>query len=141
MSLIKWKDNSLFPTFNSLWDNFFQEGLELGTSIPAMNTSESETEYKIEIAAPGLKKEDFNVALDHNILTISSEKTEEKEEKDGEKVTKKEFNYSSFQRSFSLPENVDRSAIAAEYVDGILKLHIPKTIPTQIESRKRIEIS
>lgn len=140
MSLIKWKESNLFPAFNSLWDNFFQKGLELGTSIPAMNTSETEKEYQVEIAVPGLKKDDFKINLEHNILSISSETKTETEEKDGEKVTKREFNYSSFQRSFSLPENVDKDQISAEYIDGILKLHIPKTSPTQVEKKKQIEI-
>lgn len=140
MSLIKWKESNLFPAFNSLWDNFFQKGLELGTSIPAMNTSETEKEYQVEIAVPGLKKDDFKINLEHNILSISSETKTETEEKDGEKVTKREFNYSSFQRSFSLPENVDKDQISAEYINGILKLHIPKTSPTQVEKKKQIEI-
>mgnify|MGYP003572495932 FL=1 len=145
MSLIKWKDNSLFPTFNPLWDDvfnrdFFSKSLELGTSIPAVNTKETDESYHMEVAIPGMKKEDFNIDLNDNILTISSEKKEEKEEKDGEKITRREFGYSSFKRSFQLPENIKKNDISAEYSDGLLKLALPKTEPKQVESRKQIEI-
>ena len=145
MSLIKWKDNSLFPTFNPLWDDvfnrdFFSKSLELGTSIPAVNTKETDESYHMEVAIPGMKKEDFNIDLNDNILTISSEKKEEKEEKDGEKITRREFSYSSFKRSFQLPENIKKNDISAEYSDGLLKLALPKTEPKQVESRKQIEI-
>ena len=145
MSLIKWKDNSLFPTFNPLWDDvfnrdFFSKSLELGTSIPAVNTKETDESYHMEVAIPGMKKEDFNIDLNDNILTISSEKKEEKEEKDGEKITRREFSYSSFKRSFQLPENIKKNDISAEYSDGLLKLALPKTEPKQVESRKQIDI-
>ncbi len=145
MSLIKWKDNSLFPTFDSLWDDFlnrdfFSKSLELGTSIPAVNTKETDESYILEVAIPGMKKEDFNIDLNDNVLTISSEKKEEKEEKDGEKITRREFSYSSFKRSFQLPENIKKDDISAEYSDGLLKLALPKTEPKKVENKKQIEI-
>lgn len=145
MAIVKWKRNELMPNFASLWDDFFSNdifnrGLELGTSIPAVNLSETDKGYHVEVAAPGLKKEDFKVDVENNVLYISSEKTEEKEEKEGKKVTRKEFSYSSFQRSFQLPENINRDKITAEYKDGLLKLEIPKTEPTKLEAKKKIEI-
>lgn len=146
MSLINWKKNNLFPTVDSLWGDFldrdfFSKKLELGTSVPAVNTKETEEAYVLEIAVPGMQKEDINVDLDNNLLTISSEKEEEKEEKDGEKITRREFSYSSFNRSFQLPENIDTEAISANYSDGLLKLSLPKTEPIQAENKKHIEIS
>ncbi len=145
MSLIKWKDNSLFPTFDSFRDDFFNRdffsnSLELGTSIPAVNTKETDESYFIEVAIPGMKKEDFNIDLNDNVLSISSEKKEEKEEKDGEKITRREFSYSSFKRSFQLPENIKKDDISAEYSDGLLTLALPKTGPKKVENKKQIEI-
>ena len=145
MSLIKWNESSLFPASDSLWDDFlnrdfFRKGLELGTSIPAVNTKETVDSYVMEVAIPGMKKEDFKIDINDNILTISSEKKEEKEEKDGEKITRREFSYSSFKRSFQLPVNIKKDDISAEYSDGLLKLALPKIEPKQLESKKQIEI-
>jgi len=145
MSLIKWKSDDLFPSIDSVWDNFFNKdffskGLDLGTKLPAVNTKETDDSFQVEVAVPGMKKEDFKIDLDNNILTISSEKKEEKEEKDGEKVTRREFSYSSFQRSFQLPDNVKEDEISAEYTDGLLKLSIPKTEPKKVENKKQIEV-
>lgn len=145
MSLIKWKKDDLFPTFDALWDDFFNKdlynrGVELGTRIPAVNVSETDTSYHVEVAIPGYKKEDFNIDIDNNILTISSEQKNEKEEFDGKKATRREFSYSSFQRSFQIPENVKEESIAASYTDGILKLDLPKTEPAKVKDKKKIEI-
>lgn len=145
MAIIRRDDSSLLPAIDSLWDSLFnrdflQGGLELGTSIPAVNTRETEREYLMELAAPGLKKEDFDIGLDHGVLTISSVKKEEKEEKDGERVTRKEFSYSSFKRSFHLPEDVNTEGISAEYRDGILRLNMPKMDVAIPDDHKQIEI-
>ena len=77
------------------------------------------------MAAPGMKKEDFKINVDGNMLTISSEKEEKKEEKD-EKYTRKEYSYSSFSRSFTLPEDVKQDALDAKYEDGVLNLRLPR---------------
>lgn len=114
--------------------------MELGTSIPAVNSKETDNEYLMEIAAPGLKKGDFDIGLDHGVLTISSEQKQEHEEKEGETVTRREFSYSSFSRSFQLPDDVNTDAINAEYKDGLLLLTMPKMEPREIEKSKRIEI-
>jgi len=145
MSLIKWNSNELFPNIDSIWDNFFNrdfftKGLDLGTKVPAVNTKETDNAFQIEVAAPGMKREDFKIDLDNNILTISSEKKEEKEEKDGERVTRREFSYSSFQRSFQLPDNVKEDEISAEYKDGLLKLVLPKYEIKKAVNKKQIEV-
>jgi HSP20 family protein len=133
MTLIKsnfpWTGD-LFPAFNSVWDDFFNKDsfsrrLELGTSVPAVNISEENDQFLIDVAVPGMKKEDLKINLNDNILTISCEKKEEKEEKD-KKITRREFSYSSFMRSFQLPENIKAEEISAEYKEGVLKLKVPK---------------
>lgn len=93
--------------------------------FPAVNIIESETDYKIEMVAPGKTKEDFKISINENLLTISSEKEESKEEAN-EKYTRREFSYNSFTRSFRLSELADSEKIAAQYSDGILKITIPK---------------
>jgi len=145
MSLIKWNGNDLFPKLDSIWDDFlnrdiFKRGMDLGTTMPAVNTRETENAYSLEVAIPGLKREDLKIDLDKDTLTISSERKDEKEEKDGERITRREFSYSSFQRSFQLPENVRKEDISAEYSDGILRLTLPKTENTPATEKKQIEI-
>lgn len=144
MSLIKSKKEGLWPSLDAAWDDlfgndFFKKGIELGTTIPPVNVTEDDKKYRMEVAIPGYKKEDFKVNLDENVLTISSEKKDEKEEKN-EKVTRREFNYSSFQRSFTLPENVDKQKIDAKYVDGILSFDLPKLHNGNATSKKTIEV-
>ena len=145
------KRGSLFPTFNSLLDDFFSKDVfdwnsrnftDVGSTLPSVNVEESDSEFKIELAAPGLKKEDFRVKLDHDVLTISSEKSAEKEEKQGNgSYTRREFNYSSFFRSFTLPENaVADGEIDAKYHDGILKVTIPKKPIPASERARTIQI-
>ncbi|PWK28617.1 HSP20 family protein [Arcicella aurantiaca] len=94
-------------------------------NIPAVNVKESENGFQIEVAAPGLKKEDFKLSLHENRLTISAKQEENSEEKT-EKYTRQEFNYTSFQRTFTLPKNVDGDKIEATYADGILHVGLPK---------------
>jgi HSP20 family protein len=135
MSIIKWSNNSLFPALDNVWDDFFKNdfisrGLDLGTSIPAVNLTEDEKNYLIDMAVPGFDKKDLKINLDGDFLTISSEKKEEKEEKNGKKVTKKEFGYSYFSRGFRLPDNVKKEKLDAEYKDGILKISLPKAEPS-----------
>lgn len=145
------KRGSLFPTFNSLLDDFFNKDVfdwnsrnfsDVGTTLPSVNVEETDAEFKIELAAPGLKKEDFKVKLDHHVLTISSEKSAEKEEKhENGNYTRREFNYSSFLRSFTLPEeSVEDGEIDAKYHEGILKITIPKKPVPASERTRTIEI-
>lgn len=137
--------NNLFP---SLIDRFFEGDLENwnfaseNSTMPAVNVKENNNEFLIDVAAPGLKKDDFKVNYDNGRLTISSEKKEEHEEKDGEKVTRKEFSYQSFQRSFNVPENVvNTEKIGAKYVDGILHVTLPKREEAKPKPAKEIKIS
>ena len=117
---------SLFNDFFRPWDEWFEGGLTSRVlNVPAVNITENKDEFMVSLAIPGMKKEDFNIDIEGNMLTISSEKEESKEEKD-EKQTRKEFNYSSFSRSFSLPDEVNMEKIDARYVDGVLKLSLPK---------------
>ncbi|HDO26825.1 MAG TPA: Hsp20/alpha crystallin family protein [Bacteroidetes bacterium] len=144
MKLIKRSDDWGFPT---LWEDLFNNDLvnfpsfvARGTTVPAVNISETEGNYTVEMAAPGMKKSDFNINLDHNVLTISSEQEENKEEKD-KNFTKKEFSYQSFERSFSLPETVDQEKISAKYTEGVLKVVLPKKEEAKTPSSKVIKIS
>lgn len=126
--------------FLDLWD-----GDNVDT-IPSINISEQKDHFEVEMAAPGMKKEDFNVDLNGNLLTISCEK--EIETKDGKddgkeeksKYSRREYNYSSFSRSFTLPETADAGKIDASYQDGILRLNIPKKPDAQKDRNQRIEV-
>jgi len=109
-------------------------------SLPAVNITESKEEYRIEVAAPGLNKEDFKVNLENNLLTVTSEKEEKQENKD-EKVMRKEFNYYSFSRSFALPPTVNAEKIRATHKDGILHVVIPKKEEAREKPLREIKIS
>ena len=96
-------------------------------STPAVNIKEEGERFLVELAAPGMKKEDFQIDIDHNVLTISAETKQEEEHKDEKgHYTRKEFNYSAFKRAFTLPETVESDRIEASYIDGLLSIHIPK---------------
>jgi HSP20 family protein len=112
------------------------------TTIPAINIAETPDNFEVEMAAPGMTKNDFRVELDGNRLTISSEKNEEKELKEGERYTRKEFSYQSFQRTFQLPRDVvDADKIEAKYENGVLHLIIPKKEHAKQKPPKMIQIS
>ena len=118
--------NKPFQNFLRPWSDWFNEpAWEHALSMPAVNISESEKSYNLAVAAPGLKKDDFNVHVEGNVLTVSSEKEESKEDKN-EDYTRREYNYSSFSRSFTLPEEVKQDEIEAEYKNGELLLTLPK---------------
>lgn len=131
MTLLKWQhDNKMTPSFNSFFNDWFNDSyldkVALGTSIPAVNIQDNEKDFTVTIAAPGLKKEDFKIALNHNVLTISSEQKSEIENKEDGKFTRKEYNYSSFSRSFTIPDSVENEGISAQYENGELKISLPK---------------
>jgi HSP20 family protein len=117
---------NVFNDFFKPWNEFFEGGL-LGRTmeIPAVNITELKDEYMVSLAAPGLKKDDFKIDVEGNMLIISCEKEEKKEEKEA-KFTRKEYNFTSFERSFTLPDEVNKEKIEARYEDGILKLALPK---------------
>jgi len=127
---------NVFNDFFSPWTDLLAEPTwERALTIPAVNITETDKSYQLSVAAPGLKKEDFNVDVDGNMLTISAEKEENKEEKDSQ-YTRKEYNYSSFSRTFTLPNEVKQSGIEAEYKDGVLHLMLPKTETAQKATTK-----
>ena len=129
------KRNGRSGLMPSIWDNFFNNDLfnwesnfaNTGNSMPAVNIKETGDSFLVEMAAPGMEKKDFKIELDGNALTISSEKQNESEEKEGENYSRKEFNYQSFYRTFHLPKEVVNSdKIKAKYENGLLRLEIPK---------------
>jgi HSP20 family protein len=121
-------------------DRFFDSDWMKKQSVPAVNVKETEKGFDIELAAPGLSKNDFKITVDNRVLTISSEKQEEKEQKEKE-YTRKEFSYSSFSRSFALPENVNEDGIKATYDSGLLKVGLLKKALQQDKSHKAIAVS
>lgn len=129
MNLIRYNANDYVPTsFSSLIDRFYDHSLtRSGGSafVPKVDIIENENSYELHVAAPGLSKEDFQIELKDNFLTVSGERkfTNEKKDKSFHSI---ETQYGSFSRSFSLPENVDGSKINAKYNNGILELTVPK---------------
>jgi HSP20 family protein len=121
-----------------IFPRFFE--VESRHTMPAVNIVEGKEDYRIEVAAPGLGKDDFRINLENNILTVSSEKEEKVEEKD-EKVMRKEFNYYSFCRSFSLPQTVNSEKIKATHKDGILNIIVPKRDEAKEKPAREIKIS
>lgn len=148
MSIIK--RNEVFPAL-SLFDDFFSRDLwnwnmnnnsSTDTTIPLVNIKETNENFEVEMAAPGMNKEDFKVELDGTVLTITSEKRNEQEVKEGERYSKREFSYQSFQRSFQLPkEVVDADKIEAKYENGVLRLVVPKKDEAKPRPPKMIQIN
>jgi len=108
-------------------------------NVPCVNITEQKDEYKVSLAAPGLKKDDFHIDVDGNMLTISCEKEENKEEKDN-KFTRKEYNYSSFSRSFTLPDEINKEKIDAKYEDGVLRISLPRKEGANKPTAKHIAV-
>ena len=118
------------------WDNWSNEG----SSLPKVNIVETNDEFRVEMAAPGMRKEDFHVELDNDTLTIHSEFSSENNDENST-YTRREFNYQSFKRSFYLPNTVEADKIKARYKDGILSLEIPKKEEAKRKPVKSISIS
>lgn len=143
MTLVKW--NQTLPIFNNWMDNIFNANEDftrpLGQqiSVPAVNVSETEDAYQLDLIAPGKTKNDFNLEVKDGSLCISSEESENVESTE-KNYTRKEYSYSSFSRSFSLPENIKDDSIEAKYEDGILKITIPKK-ELSITQSKTIEVA
>lgn len=135
------RNHSVDPWLNDVFDSFFNDnGLRRSflSKTPSVNISEKDNGFEVELATPGLKKEDFSISIEKDILTISAEKKEEKEVED-KKYSKREFNYTSFSRSFTLPENIDEESIDAKYENGILSISLTKKENT--DTKKMIAIS
>ncbi len=112
----------------------------LGINVPTANITETPKEYKLELAAPGLERKDFNVEVDNHVLKISAEIEEEKELKDGE-YSRREYSFNSFSRSFTLPEDVREGSIDAKYENGVLKVSIPKVKETPAKPALKVAVS
>ena len=145
MTLIRTSDR-LYPTFfNNFFNRELQDWANTGFSaenatLPAVNILEDENKIQIEVAAPGMKKEDFKIDLNHNRLTVSAETEEEKNES-GERYSRKEFNYRSFRRQFNIPvETINGDQVQATYKDGILSLTLPKREELKPKPARTIEI-
>lgn len=136
MSLIKNNRTLGFPFY---MDELLKNDRLENQVIPAVNIKETENGFELELAAPGFKKEEFNLEVDNDTLTISSEHQEDKEEIN-KKFTRREFSYSKFRRSFNLPENVDQNNISAKYDHGILQVNIPQKA-AEAKKVKQISIS
>jgi HSP20 family protein len=144
MANIAKTSGSLFkPFFSDFFDvdDFFKRsGGELMTfKFPAVNISETEKDFVVEMAVPGFKKEDFKIKVENEVLIIEAEKKEEKVEEE-KNYTRKEYSHESFCRSFRLPENVKEDMIMAGYEDGMLKLTLPKT-NVEVKAKKEIKVS
>ncbi|MCC8408072.1 Hsp20/alpha crystallin family protein [Mucilaginibacter sp. UR6-1] len=141
MTLVKFGNNktrSVSPFFSDVFDSFLNDAFvsdRLASRVPAVNIAETEAEFHIELAVPGLKKEDFKINLDKNVLSIAAEKKVENVD-ESKKYSKREYSYNSFVRSFTLPESADQARIEADYTDGILKLSIAKKEEAKVQSRE-----
>ncbi len=145
MALVRFSNQ--LPT---IFDKFFENDVfnwnnrnysNTDTTLPSVNIKESSDEFEVELAAPGFDKNDFNIELNHDMLTVSSEKKVENEIKEGQQFARREFSYQSFSRSFTLPNTVDGEKIRAKYENGILKVVIPKKEEAKPKPPKQITIS
>lgn len=146
MTLVKWHENRK-PAFSSIMDEFFNGdpfmnlgGRAFSGNTPSVNVRETDNEYVLEVSAPGRKKDDFKIEIDKDRMTISSETKAEKEEKQEGKYTRREFSYTSFSRSFVLPQTVDKDKIDARYENGVLMLTVPKMEEAQAKLSRTIEV-
>ena len=142
MNLIR-KQNPFFP---SLVDELFNQDRRVRTSsisstTPAVNLIEQDTQFLIELAAPGNKKEDFEIEIEDGILSISSSPNKEDNTSEKETFTRHEFSYNSFRRSFTIPESVDNSSIEASYSEGVLLIKLLKLEEALPQPKKLIKIS
>tara|TARA_Y100000813_G_C24056850_1_gene301992 strand:+ start:347 stop:778 length:432 start_codon:yes stop_codon:yes gene_type:complete len=134
-----------FPGFPSVFDDFFTKDAFLGKNTenyrPAVNVKERENDFQVELVAPGFKKGDFKLEINHDVLTISAEHVEEKTKDDKERYSLREYSKASFERTFRLPENkIDTEAVKAVYEEGILNVYLPKKIEQKAQ-KKLIEIA
>jgi HSP20 family protein len=150
-TLVK-NNQRLFPTFPSFFDDMLTRDWfnwplthhnQSARLVPAVNVKETDDAYELEVVAPGMSKQDFKVELDNNLLVISAQKEDKHEEQEGKgNFAHREFSYSSFTRSFSLPERMIKGdEIAAKYNDGILHIIVPKADEAKVKPPKQIKIS
>ncbi|MEW6467393.1 MAG: Hsp20/alpha crystallin family protein [Bacteroidota bacterium] len=150
MTLIKWKRPNgvlrrpaMLPEFRSLFDDLMMDdffGRDFAHHMPAVNISEDNDGFRVELSAPGFSKEEMKVSIENDVMTISAERKTEKSEEE-RNYTRKEFNYGSFTRSFTLPETADLEKVDAKYENGILILSIAKKDSAKVSTKKEIQIS
>lgn len=150
MALVNF-NSPMLTTLPRLFDDFLTRDLFdwssnnfsfTNTTIPAVNIIENSESFVVEMAAPGMKKDDFKIELDNEILKISSEKRDERELKEDERYTRREFSYQSFVRTFHLPKSVvDDNKIKAKYEDGVLRIMIPKKEEVKKLAPRKIAVS
>lgn len=139
-SLRKYNNQEWLPSiFNDFFDNDWM--VKANATAPAINVIENEKDYKVEVAAPGMTKEDFNIHLgEDNELVITMEKKNEtkEEDKENKKYLRREFSYSKFQQAFVLPEDVEKDKISANVTDGVLTIELPKRTPEEKAKINRV---
>ncbi len=145
MALIRFNnENEIYPYFSNFLENFFDDDYgfkrQISRSIPAVNVIEEKGNYKIEVAAPGLKKDDFNVNLEKNVLKIESRKESKNEVKEAN-YTKQEFCFDSFSRSFTLPDTINSNKIDAKYSEGVLTISLPLKEDAKVQASREIKIA
>ncbi|MAX69851.1 MAG: heat-shock protein [Flavobacteriaceae bacterium] len=135
-SISSWMDDIINENFG----NEFLSNFNTGITLPAVNVLDNDNEYVVEMAIPGMKKSDFNINVENDVLSISAESNIEEEETK-ENYTRREFGYSSFKRTFSLPKTVETDKIEAKYEDGLLNVVLPKRDEAKKKPLKQIEVS
>lgn len=144
MNLVKRNTANANRLFPSVMDELFKDwagGTQFNRMIAPVNIKETDESYTVELMAPGMKKEDFNIEIDNDLLTISAEVKSESTEQEEGKYTRREFSYSSFKRAFTLPESVKEDDINASYQDGILRIALPKKEEALPKPKRLIDIS
>ncbi len=148
-SLVNSNSNQNFPTLSNWLDDIFNRDLipsvftsnfNTGITLPKVNIKETANDFAVEMAVPGLKKSDFQIEIDNQVLSISTETKEENERKE-ENYTRREFGYSSFKRTFTLPKSVNADKINASYNEGILSILLPKKEEAKQKPARSIKIS
>ena len=146
MKLVRHRRPYTPRTYNSIFDNFFNTNLgdfigsDNVSQSPSVNVLEEDKRFVVELAAPGMSRDDFEVTVEEDILTVSAKRKQEVEESKGNYM-RKEFYYNEFSRSFRLPSEILSDDISASYNDGILSIEVPKDIDKQTTLRKTVEIS
>ncbi|MFD2146902.1 Hsp20/alpha crystallin family protein [Mucilaginibacter antarcticus] len=138
MTLVKFaKEQKNNPFFNDVYsllnDSFLSE--KAASRVPAANIFENDNQFDVELAIPGLNKEDIKISLDKSVLSVSADKKAETAD-ENKKITKREFSFNAFSRSFTLPESADQTKIEADYTAGILKLTIAKKEEAKFQTRE-----
>jgi len=144
MNLIKRNQDSWIP---SIFEDLFNDSrlanvANFGSTVPAVNIKETKDDFQVDVAVPGKSKEDFQIELNSDVLTIASEeKTENEHTSEDGRFTRREFSYSTFKRSFHLPDTVEQDKIKASYRDGVLRINVPKKDEVKAKTKRMIAVS